>query len=79
MSDLEATFMIIPPFLPHDQYARGVVVCCKGAVASLFAGFSYFTLLSLGRLCLIRSLAEVASLAQIELHVHVAGLSALLA
>ena len=62
-----------------DQYARGVVVCCKGAVDSLFAGFSYFTLLSLGRLCLIRSLAEVASLAQIELHVHVAGLSALLA
>ena len=45
LSDFKETFWIIPSFLPPDQYARGVVVCCKGAVsylACLFAGlFTY--------------------------------------
>ena len=46
LSGFKETFRIIlPSFLPHDQYARGVVVCCEGAVshvASLLAGqFTY--------------------------------------
>ena len=44
-SDFKATFWIPSLPFPHDQYARGVVVCCEGAVsylACLLAGlFTY--------------------------------------
>ena len=43
LSRLKETFWIIPsslpPFLPHDQYAREVVVCCENAVSYLACFF----------------------------------------
>ena len=36
LSDLKETFCaLILILLLHDQYARGVVVCCEGAVSYL--------------------------------------------
>ena len=33
--NLKQLFGSLPSFLPHDQYARGVVVCCEGEVSYL--------------------------------------------
>ena len=35
LSNFEATFWILPHHHPHDQYARGVVVCSETEVSHL--------------------------------------------
>ena len=52
---------VIPPFLPpslHDQYARGVVVCCE-ALVSYLACLIYLALLAL-LACLLAWFAVLA-------------------